>query len=153
MRRPLRRFTMPLSPKSAHGWPVAASSATRRASIVRDEDAARGFSGLPGGNAAVREIAIAFVAGNFGIVGPDLIAGERIEGDDAAERSSDVELAVDVERRGFERGGASVLRLIRVAGAESPGDFERLDVLAVDGGERGKALAAGIVAIGRPFAV
>jgi hypothetical protein len=72
--------------------------------------------------------------------------------DDAARRRPDIEAAVDVEARRFERCWPPMLVLVCIAGAECPGNLERLYVLAIDGCERRKTLAARIVAIGRPFA-
>jgi len=45
-----------------------------------------------------------------------------------------------------------MLRFVYVAWAKSPGDFERCYIRAVDGFERGIALAAGVVSIGGPIA-
>src|SRR4029077_3468886 len=89
---------------------------------------------------------------DFGVEGPALLAGEGIERQDAAERRRQVEGAVDVDRRRLEGGRLGLLRLVGVAGAEGPGDLERLDVAAVDVGERREALAARIVPPGGPVA-
>ena len=81
------------------------------------------------------------------------MAGQGIERDDAAKRRADIEPAVDIEGSRFESSWPSVLGLVCIAGAKGPGNLEGVDVLAIDGCERRKTLAAGIVTINRPFAV
>ena len=86
----------------------------------------------PRGNATVREVTVSRVLGNFRIVRPFFLAGDGIQRDDAAERGGQIHHATDIERRRFEGGGAAARRLIRVTGAEGPGNLERPDVRPVD---------------------
>ena len=81
---------------------------------------------------------------------PFLLAGQRIQGDDAPERRADVQRPIDVQRRGLESGRLRMFRLVGVAGAKGPGDFQARDVGAIDFFERRVALAAGISTVRRP---
>jgi hypothetical protein len=73
-----------------------------------EDGAAAGlFTGVgwtnPGGYAAIdKTIAVVEGAVDFGIVGPALLAGDRIERDDAVEGRGEIERSIDKNRSGFK---------------------------------------------------
>src|SRR6476620_7931463 len=121
---------MPRSPKPATGLPVRESRAMSRASIVATK--------------MRRSPPRCHVATRLRVESPALLAGNRIEGDDASYGRAEIERSVDIERRRFERGPTPCFGLVCITGAKRPGDLERSDVLAIDAIERGESLPAWI---------
>ena len=85
------------------------------------------------------------------IVGPALLAGFRVEGDDAAEGRAQIHAVIDHQGRGLE-GGGTVCRgpgrqVLDVVG---PGHFETIQVVGGDLFEGREALAGSRAAHHRP---
>ncbi len=122
------------------------------------EDAAKarlvlGASGVePGGNAAIDEaVAIVAIEVDLRIVGPALLSGFGVEGDDAVESGGEVESAVNEKGGGLEAAALSSAAILRnVSGVKGPGNFQSGDVVAIDLGKWGEAHAARVVAVVRP---
>src|SRR5690606_26581420 len=107
--------------------------------IERDETAVERSEihlAVPRSDAAVRHVAAgvhAPLAGNFGVVAPELLARARIERKDLAPRGGYVHHAVDDERGGFLNARLGVEIMV-------PGELQLPDVPGVDLRERAEAL-------------
>ena len=86
------------------------------------------------------------VVGDLGIIGPLLLAGRRIQGEQPIAGRAQIEGVADLQRRGF--GPEPLLR--QVPGAEGPGALQALHIVLVDLVQRRIALGAVGPAIGRP---
>ena len=136
---------------------MRASSATSRASTtpkkMRRAQAAPGFRAriLPVRHAAAHPVAEVAFALHADVAHPALLAADRVERDDLAERRGQIHHAVDDQRRGFERGGIAGLDA-GFAGLVFPGERELAHVVAVDLRERRMPVAARRAAVVRPVA-
>ena len=95
----------------------------------------------------------------LGIVGPDRFPGPRIDRRNLAERSADVEHAIDHQRRRLVAKDPAALKLfvgfpeLHVGRLPAPGNLEIVDVAGVDLIEGGVLGVAGVAAVGEPLAV
>ncbi|MND97320.1 hypothetical protein D3C80_896380 [compost metagenome] len=86
------------------------------------------------------------VVGDLGIIGPLLLSGRRIQGEQSIAGRTQIEGVADLQRRGF--GPEPLLR--QITGAEGPGARQPLHIVLVDLVQRRIALGAVGPAIGRP---
>ena len=107
----------------------------------------------PVGEAAARELARRVDGARAFLLGvhPDHLAGLAVERDHRAARAAGrVDDALDHQRRAFE---LELGTRAEVVGLEAPGDFELVEVAAVDLIERGVARALDVGGVVRPLAV
>ena len=139
----------------AEGWNRLASRRVERdqARVDGRHEDAPVSTAPPGRHAATRVVAPALVARDLRIEGPPLFAGDRIQGNDAAEGRTQEERVIEVQRRRLVRRRPAHFRAVGIARAEGPRDFERRDILAANVAQRREPFAAGIAPIGRPVSV
>ena len=103
----------------------------------------------PRGDAAIREVAPVAAAVDFGVVGPALVSGRRVERDHSSEWRRQIHRPVDDERRRLELHRLS-RGFARLAGAIRPRDGKSRDVRPVDLRDRRESAAEWIATVGGP---